>query len=169
MQYVEFEISDIDQAGDRVDSLIVTANGGRITPRLQVMSPDPTVRVYGNTATALGVNSGRSMSGSAFGQENNGNIKVIFQQKLIDSVTITYFEASESLNPSARGIGLFGGLLMVPAKLLPSRLLKFGVALNDYCQPVVRWVSSQEFGLREYQIEYSYDGYNFSHAGSYRH
>ncbi|NND34848.1 MAG: T9SS type A sorting domain-containing protein [Saprospiraceae bacterium] len=166
VQYLEFEISDIDMAGGRIDSLVVWGNGGLLRPSLMPLSTDPTVRVSGHTATAIGASSGRARSGSAFGHEDNGNLKVSFGPELLDSVTIQYFEASGGFNPSARGIGVFGELLFLPAKLEPINLLKFGVALDDQCQPVVRWVTNQEFGLSEYLIEYSYDGFNFFETAS---
>lgn len=166
VQCVEFEVSDIDIAGGRVDSLVVFGNGGTIRPALAPISATPTVGVSHNSARALGAGTGRASSGSAYGNDNQGNIKVTFGSELLDSITIVYFEASGSLNPSARGIGVFGDLSFYVSELKPANLLKFGVILDDICQPVVRWMTNQEFGIDEYEVDYSYDGYNFFRAGA---
>jgi hypothetical protein len=166
VQYLGFRISDIDAADGRIDSVRIFGNGGEIFPTLSLVSPNPTVRVAGRSAVATGGDSGSARVGSAFGGEETGDILVTFRDEYLDSVTVEYFEASGLPDPAARGIGLFGDLSFQPARIYPMNLLKFGIALDENCQPVVRWVTDQEFGIDEYVVEYSYDGYNFFKAGT---
>lgn len=166
VQYLGFRISDIDAADGRIDSVRIFGNGGEIFPTLSQVSSNPTVRVAGRSAVATGGDSGSARVGSAFGGEETGDILVTFRDEYLDSITIEYFEASGLPDPAARGIGLFGDLSFQPARIYPMNLLKFGIALDGNCQPVVRWVTDQEFGIDEYVVEYSYDGYNFFKAGA---
>lgn len=166
VQYLGFTISDIDAADGRLDSVLVFGNEREVLPNLSVLSKNPTVSVHRNSAVALGGTSGSSKTGSAYGGESNGDVLVSFGDQYLDSVTILYFESSKNEDPMARGIGVFGDLSFQLAKLYPMNLLKFGIVLDDNCRPIVRWASNQEFGIDEYVVEYSYDGYNFSRAGA---
>ncbi len=166
VQYLGFRISDIDAAPGRIDSIKVYGNAGSVSPVLSLLSNTPTVKIAGRSAVAMGGQSGSSGVGSAFGGDDDGDVLVTFRDEYLDSVTVEYFEASGLDDPSARGIGLFADLSFQVAKLYPMNLLKFGIALDGNCQPVVRWVTNQEFAIDEYIVEYSYDGYNFSKAGS---
>lgn len=161
VQHLSFTICDIDAAEDRIDSVIVFGNAKDIFPRLSIPSEESTVKVTGRNAVAKGGTSGSSQTGSSFGGEATGDINVMFGAEYIDSVTIIYSEVSKSSDPQARGIGLFAGLRFEAAELQPMRLLNFGIVMDENCQPVVRWSSEQEFGLEEYVVEYSYDGFNF--------
>jgi len=163
---VQFEISDIDVADGRRDSVVVFGNDSTLIPNLAEVSSTSTARTSGNYAVAKGGESGSRRVGSAYRNEDYGNVLVTFSQGYIDSVTIVYYEASGAEDPSARGIGLFGGLKFNKVDFKPTNLLKYGVALDDACQPIVRWVTEHEFGVSEYEVEYSYDGYNFSRAGA---
>ncbi|MCB0688782.1 MAG: T9SS type A sorting domain-containing protein [Saprospiraceae bacterium] len=166
VQYLDFRITDIDALEERGDSLFIYGNGKDIFPKLEVISEKPTVKTYGRTAVAIGSGSGSIGNGSAFGGEENGDIRVHFGEEYLDSVTIHYYETGKMQDPSTRGIGLFSDLSFHAAKLEPMNLLNFGVVLDDRCQPTVRWSTEQEFGLDEFVVEYSYDGYNFFPAGS---
>jgi hypothetical protein len=60
VQCVQFQISDIDIAGDRIDSVVVYANGGEVTPEMVAVSTIPTVKVLNHTARAIGPGTGRA-------------------------------------------------------------------------------------------------------------
>ncbi|MDH3649702.1 MAG: T9SS type A sorting domain-containing protein [Saprospiraceae bacterium] len=161
---VEFEISDIDVSGARKDSLVITGNDGLLTPTLYIMGDTPTVGVIGHKAFALGFPSGPSGNGSAYSNEEAGTILVDFANELIDSVTITYYEAGGEFDPGGRGLGLFGKLSFAQGALLPVDLLSFDVGHDEHCTPLIQWETSNEFGIDYYTIEYSYDGLNFVDA-----
>ncbi len=161
---LQFEISDIDQATGRKDSLVIYANDSTALPVLSVLSTMPTVGVSSNTAQALGGSSGPNGDGTSQQNQDAGSILVDFGQLIIDSVTIVYHEAAIGGNPGGRGIGLWGEMLFGPAGLLPVELLSFGVDRDENCQPIIKWESTGEFALESYLVEYSYDGYNYSKA-----
>ena len=166
VQCLQFEISDIDIAPGRKDSLIVTGNGGTVLPDLQVLSDQPTVRVMGSTAVALGGGYGRSASGSSFANQDDGTISVSFRDRELDSITIEYYEAGRAEDPDARGLGLFNNMSFFKTEIIPPKLVKFGLVPDEECMPVLRWVTSHELEIADYEIEYSFDGYNFSRVAT---
>ena len=163
---LEFDISDIDRWGSvRKDSIVILGNGDLYYPTIYVVSDTPTVQVFENTAVAKEGIAGPTGNGSAYSGSDAGTVHVDFGMDFIDSFKIYYYEASDSLNPGSRGIGLFANFSFTEAAMLPVDLLDFYVEQSDDCMPRLLWQTANEYSLDSYVVEYSYDGYNFQQVG----
>ncbi|MCP4589945.1 MAG: hypothetical protein GY842_04320 [bacterium] len=111
---VAFEISDIDWSAagggqnSRLDQVVITSDTASPLT-LGYKTGTPTFTIAGNTATAINLSSSSA--------DEDGTVQVSFTSA-VNTVTVTYNEASGNSNPAGRGIGLFFMLTETPVELM---------------------------------------------------
>lgn len=127
---LSFEISDIDYSGPgtsgethRMDRVRITSLDG--TPTLSFKRPDLPIHTFTideKTATATAKCTGGQPNchadDTAQAGSEAGTVIVDFGAQFVSEVTITYTEAGNGVNPSFRGIGLFGNTELTPVELM---------------------------------------------------
>ena len=156
---LKFSIFDVDNGADSVSVEIYSA-GVRINYTYTLYSPTY-INANGSSPQFGFRGSGNNNSGQ---DDNSGRIDIITYDPLvsIDSV-IVYKHNSEDIsgNPSQS----IAGFDWTSSSTLPIKLVSFSVNRDaDLIQ--FKWKVAEEIGTRDYQIEYSQNGYNYFAAGN---
>ncbi|MEI9956041.1 MAG: hypothetical protein WDM90_06985 [Ferruginibacter sp.] len=174
---VKFNIADIDEAlvglplglsATYYDEVVITGSNSGIPVADPTLSYLPSISPYyditGNTASAtvsflMGDNSASTST------EQNGTVIVDFGTNILTQISIRYRNnSSATTDPAPQAIAI-GNISFQKENLLPVKLTSFDYTkLNQSL--LLRWQSADELNVKEYIVEKSYDGTNFTAVGT---